>query len=78
MKDIQVGDHVFDEHGRPTRVLFVSDEQLNRKCFEVQFSTGETIIADAEHLWTFAVDTSMEGPQRSQHSLWPTRTRSTM
>jgi phage terminase large subunit-like protein len=52
MADIQVGDYVFDEFGHPTEVLFVSAVHTGRQCFEVKFSTGETIIADAEHLWT--------------------------
>ncbi len=26
--------------------------QLERECFEVKFSDGATIIADAEHLWS--------------------------
>jgi len=48
---IMPGDVVFDEAGRPTRVVAVSEVMHNRPCFEVCFSDGSKIIADAEHRW---------------------------
>jgi hypothetical protein len=51
MGDIQVGDVIFDENGKPCTVTFATPVQLDRKCFEVEFSDGEKIVADAEHLW---------------------------
>ncbi len=51
MGDLKVGDMVFDEHGKPTRVVGAYDVQNDRKCYEVTFSDGSKIIADAEHLW---------------------------
>ena len=51
MGEIEVGDYVFGPDGKPTRVYTTSGVQENRNCFEVTFSTGETIVADEEHLW---------------------------
>ena len=51
MKDIQEGDIVFGSDGKPTKVTFVSDIQYNRDCYEIVFSDGLKVIADAEHRW---------------------------
>ena len=51
MGDLQVGDRVFDERGRPCRVVATSPIFRDHECFEVEFSDGEKIIADAGHLW---------------------------
>ena len=52
MGDIQVGDEVFGEDGKPTKVIAVTEVMNNRPCYKVNFSDGQSIIADAEHLWT--------------------------
>lgn len=51
MGEIKTGDTVFDEHGKPCKVTFATGVQLERECYEVEFSDGTKIIADAEHLW---------------------------
>lgn len=51
MGDLQIGDIVFDEKGAPCRVIFVTEVQHGRECFEVEFFGGEKIVCDAEHLW---------------------------
>ena len=51
MRDIEVGDKVFDERGEICNVTGVSPIQYDRECYEVTFSDGATIVADAEHLW---------------------------
>jgi hypothetical protein len=48
---LQVGDEVFDEHGRPTRLVAVSPVMTGRTCLQVTFCDDSTIVADAEHLW---------------------------
>ena len=52
MGAIRVGDWVLGDDGKPTQVDFVTDPMLDHKCYEVRFDNGETIVADAEHLWT--------------------------
>ncbi len=52
MADLQAGDFVFDANGQPTAVVAVSEVMTDRECWELTFSSGETIVADAEHLWS--------------------------
>jgi len=51
MGDVQVGDTVFGDDGRPTKVITKSPIMLNHTCYKVNFSDGSVIVADAEHLW---------------------------
>ena len=52
MGEIQVGDKVFDEQGNSCTVTFVTDVMNNHRCFDVFFSDGSIIRADAEHRWS--------------------------
>ncbi|MGZ8164087.1 MAG: terminase TerL endonuclease subunit [Methylobacter sp.] len=51
MGELSVGDKVFDEKGKICHVTFATQVMLNHKCYEVTFSDGSKIIADAEHIW---------------------------
>ncbi len=51
MGDLVEGDFVFDDKGIPTRVRAAFDVMYHRKCYEVVFSDGSSLIADAEHEW---------------------------
>jgi replicative DNA helicase len=51
MGDVQVGDHLMGADGRPTRVVATTEVMSGRPCFEVEFSDGTVIVADAEHQW---------------------------
>ncbi len=51
MGDIAVGDQVFDEAGRPTVVVAATEAMVDRQCFEVAFSDGQSIVADGGHQW---------------------------
>ena len=51
MGELKVGDYVYDENGNETKVINKTEQQLGRKCYEVKFVHGESIIADAEHEW---------------------------
>jgi Rad3-related DNA helicase/serine/threonine protein kinase len=51
MGDLVLGDFVFDEKGHPTRVIEAFDVMYNHPCYEVVFSDGSSIVADAEHEW---------------------------
>jgi hypothetical protein len=56
MADLQPGDFVFDAEGLATAVVAVSEVMTDRDCWELTFSSGETIVADAEHLWVTETD----------------------
>lgn len=51
MGDIRTGDSVFDERGAICKVIATGEVQTGRPCFEVTFSDGCKIVADAEHEW---------------------------
>jgi len=51
VEDIEIGDVVFDEHGKKCNVVDVTPIMLNQKCYKVIFSDGSEIIADAGHQW---------------------------
>lgn len=59
--DIKIGDQVFDENGKPTKVVFATDVMHDRECYEVIFSDGTKIKADKEHLWTVNYTDSNSG-----------------
>jgi replicative DNA helicase len=51
MGDVAVGDWLLGADGRPTMVVAATDVMLGRPCYEVEFSDGTTIVADAHHQW---------------------------
>jgi replicative DNA helicase len=51
MGDVKIGDQLLGADGRPTTVVNAFEVLRNRPCFEVGFSDGSVIVADAEHLW---------------------------
>jgi deoxycytidine triphosphate deaminase len=52
MGQLGVGDQVFDERGRPCRVVGATGVLTGRPCREVVFSDGASVVADAGHLWS--------------------------
>jgi hypothetical protein len=55
MGKLSVGDFVFDENGNATEILKVTDEKDGVECFDITFSTGETITCDGDHEWVVEV-----------------------
>jgi replicative DNA helicase len=51
MGDVAVGDELLGADGRPTRVVAATEVMIGRPCYEVEFSDGTVIVADAEHQW---------------------------
>lgn len=51
MGEVTVGDYLIGADGRPTRVVAATEVMTGRPCFEVEFSDGSVIVADAEHQW---------------------------
>jgi replicative DNA helicase len=51
MGEIRVGDQVMGSDGRPTTVVAATDVMTDRPCYEVHFSDGSVIVADAQHQW---------------------------
>ncbi|NUO33728.1 MAG: AAA family ATPase, partial [Dermatophilaceae bacterium] len=51
MGEVEVGDELIGADGRPTRVMAATDVMHDRPCYEVEFSDGTVIVADARHQW---------------------------
>ncbi|SFP66415.1 replicative DNA helicase [Geodermatophilus dictyosporus] len=51
MGDVRVGDRVLGANGRPTTVVAATDVLTDRPCYEVHFSDGTVVVADAQHQW---------------------------
>ncbi len=51
MGDVAVGDRLLGADGEPTRVVAATDVLLGRPCYEIEFSDGTVIVADASHQW---------------------------
>lgn len=51
MGELRVGDEVFGADGKPTAVVATTEPMLGRPCYEVFFSDGQAIVADAAHQW---------------------------
>jgi replicative DNA helicase len=63
MGDIAVGDEVLGADGRPTRVVAATEVMLGRPCYEVEFSDGTVIVADAGHQWLTETRASRKSAQ---------------
>ncbi|WP_163548731.1 replicative DNA helicase [Candidatus Frankia nodulisporulans] len=51
MGRVAVGDQLIGADGRPTRVVAATEVMHGRPCYEVEFSDGSVIVADAQHQW---------------------------
>jgi replicative DNA helicase len=51
MGDVAVGDELLDADGLPTLVVAATAVMLGRPCYEIEFSDGTVIVADAQHQW---------------------------
>ncbi len=63
MVDIHVGEIIYDDKGKETKVVFETPVMINHPCFRVCFDDGSEIIADEEHIWK----TISEKARRSEH-----------
>ncbi|MBO0775170.1 MAG: replicative DNA helicase [Actinobacteria bacterium] len=51
MGEVAVGDRLMGAGGRPVTVVAATEVMDGRPCYEVEFSDGEVIVADAQHQW---------------------------
>ncbi|MEU8295803.1 replicative DNA helicase [Micromonospora sp. NPDC048909] len=69
MGEVKAGDQLLAADGTPTVVTHAFDVMHGRPCYEVEFSDGTVIVADAEHLWRTTTRASRrQGPGRRH---WP-------
>jgi replicative DNA helicase len=63
MGEVAVGDELLGADGQPTRVVAATDVMLGRPCYEVEFSDGTVIVADAAHQWLTETRASRKSAQ---------------
>jgi replicative DNA helicase len=51
MGEVAAGDQLLGANGRPIRVAAATEVLRDRPCYEVEFSDGTVITADAQHQW---------------------------
>ncbi|MBB6398584.1 replicative DNA helicase [Actinomadura coerulea] len=66
MGEVRPGDHLIGADGRPTRVVAATEVMHGRPCYEIEFSDGEVVVADAQHQWR---TTTGEGASQDASSL---------
>ena len=73
MGDVRPGDRLIGGDGRPTTVLAATDVLLDRPCYEVEFSDGSVIVADAAHQWrtTSRAGRRASGERKPATYYWP-------
>jgi replicative DNA helicase len=63
MGEVAVGDQVMGSDGRPTTVVAATEVMTGRPCYEVHFSDGSVIVADAQHQWLTETRASRKSAQ---------------
>jgi replicative DNA helicase len=66
MGEVRVGDLVLAADGRPTRVVGATEVMTGRTCYEVHFSDGSVLVADAEHQWLTQTRVSRRSAQQAR------------
>jgi hypothetical protein len=78
MGDLSEGDFVFDEYGKPVRITFATGFMFDHPCYEVVFSDGNTVVADAEHLWVTETHVERKNSKRCPRGDWSPKKRTTL
>src|ERR1700743_993203 len=63
MGEVAVGDELLGADGQPTRVVAATDVMVGRPCYEMEFSDGTVIVADAAHQWLTETRASRKSAQ---------------
>ncbi|MBA0123987.1 replicative DNA helicase [Haloechinothrix sp. YIM 98757] len=66
MGEVAVGDQLIGADGRPTRVVDATDVLRERPCYEVEFSDGSVLVADAQHQWLTETRASRRSAQQAR------------
>jgi phage terminase large subunit-like protein len=61
MGELKPGDQVFGADGAPCVVTATSQVYLEHECFRLDFSNGESVVADAGHLWSTSARAGGDG-----------------
>jgi replicative DNA helicase len=73
MGDVRPGDYLIAASGRPTLVVAATQVMAGRPCYEVEFSDGAVITADASHQWLATTRASRQRAARASRLHRPAR-----
>ncbi|GAA4207775.1 hypothetical protein GCM10022252_71900 [Streptosporangium oxazolinicum] len=72
MREVEPGDHLIGADGKPTRVVAATEVMHGRPCYEVEFSDGTVIVADAQHQWRTTTRARRRQDSENRRTLyWP-------
>ncbi|PKW27867.1 replicative DNA helicase [Phycicoccus duodecadis] len=66
MGEVAVGDRLFGADGHVTTVVAATEVMVGRPCFEVEFSDGTVVVADAQHQWLTDTRSSRRSAQAAR------------
>ncbi|WP_405434736.1 replicative DNA helicase [Micromonospora sp. NBC_00617] len=70
MGEVKVGDRLIGADGHPTTVTHAFEVRHDRPCYEVEFSDGSVLVADAEHLWKTTTRASRRADDVRRRNYW--------
>ncbi|MFF0231705.1 replicative DNA helicase [Micromonospora sp. NPDC005252] len=70
MGEVKVGDRLIGADGHPTTVTHAFEVRHDRPCYEVEFSDGSVLVADAEHLWKTTTRASRRAGDVRRRNHW--------
>ena len=56
VEDIKIGDYLFDQSGKPTKVLNVYPQKEKKEVWKVKFADGRIAECCEEHLWEYYIN----------------------
>jgi len=65
MGEVAVEDELIGADGKPTRVVAATVVMHDRPCYEIEFSDGTVIVADAQHQWLTETRASRRSAQQA-------------
>ena len=76
MGELRAGDTVYGANGKPCKVVATSPVYVDHDCYRIGFSNGESVVADAGHLWTTSALANEPGAGKgNQGDRTPRKTR---
>ena len=66
MGEVKSGDMLFNEHGKPCKVLGKSPIYVHKDCYRITFDDGSQVIASGEHEWPV----EQRGPRNAHSFEW--------
>ncbi|WP_370945785.1 replicative DNA helicase [Amycolatopsis sp. cg5] len=66
MGEVQPGDQLIGAHGKPITVVDATGVLHDRPCYEVEFSDGTVLVADANHQWLTETRASRRAAQAAR------------